>query len=139
MNIQLPVVIWTVICFLVLMLILKFLLFAPVLSVLDKRKEKIRLASEKKAQIDALNKEYGQRIEILKEDAKIQRENYIKGELKLIRVKNKTDIDEAKAARFSLVEEYKLRTETEKEEIKQQFSASSEEIAKVFADRLISK
>lgn len=139
MNIQLPVVIWTVICFLVLMLILKFLLFAPVLSVLDKRKEKIRLASEKKAQIDALNKEYGQRIEILKEDAKIQRENYIKGELKLIRVKNKTDIDEAKAARFSLVEEYKLRTETEKEEIKQQFSSSAQEIAKVFADRLISK
>ena len=139
MNIQLPVVIWTVICFLVLMLILKFLLFGPVLSVLDKRKEKIRLASEKKAQIDALNKEYGQRIEILKEDAKIQRENYIKGELKLIRVKNKTDIDEAKAARFSLVEEYKLRTETEKEEIKQQFSSSAQEIAKVFADRLISK
>ena len=139
MNIQLPVVIWTVICFLVLMLILKFLLFAPVLSVLDKRKEKIRLASEKKAQIDALNKEYGQRIEILKEDAKIQRENYIKGELKLIRVKNKTDIDEAKAARFSLVEEYKLRTETEKEEIKQQFSSSAQQIAKVFADRLISK
>lgn len=139
MNIQLPVVIWTVICFLVLMLILKFLLFGPVLSLLDKRKEKIRLASEKKAQIDALNKEYGQRIEILKEDAKIQRENYIKGELKLIRVKNKTDIDEAKAARFSLVEEYKLRTETEKEEIKQQFSSSAQEIAKVFADRLISK
>ncbi|MBE6790015.1 MAG: hypothetical protein E7535_02355 [Ruminococcaceae bacterium] len=139
MNIQLPVVIWTVICFLVLMLILKFLLFGPVLSVLDKRKEKIRLASEKKAQIDALNKEYGQRIEILKEDAKIQRENYIKGELKLIRVKNKTDIDEAKAARFSLVEEYKLRTEAEKEEIKQQFSSSAQEIAKVFADRLISK
>ena len=139
MNIQLPVVIWTVICFLVLMLILKFLLFGPVLSVLDKRKEKIRLASEKKAQIDALNKEYGQRIEILKEDAKIQRENYIKGELKLIRVKNKTDIEEAKTARFSLVEEYKLRTETEKEEIKQQFSSSAHEIAKVFADRLISQ
>jgi len=139
MNIQLPVVIWTVICFLVLMLILKFLLFAPVLSLLDKRKEKIRLASEKKAQIDALNREYGQRIEILKEDAKIQRENYIKGELKLIRVKNKTDIDEAKAARFSLVEDYKIRTETEKEEIKQQFSSSAQEIAKVFADRLISK
>lgn len=139
MNIQLPVVIWTVICFLVLMLILKFLLFKPVLSVLDKRKEKIRLASEKKAQIDALNKEYGQRIDILKEDAKIQRENYIKGELKLIRVKNKTDIEDAKAARFSLVEEYKVRTETEKEEIKQQFSSSAEEIARVFADRLISK
>ena len=139
MNIQLPVVIWTVICFLVLMLILKFLLFRPVLSVLDKRKERIRLASEKKAQIDALDKENEQRLEIMKEDAKIQRENYIKGELKLIRVKNKTDIDEAKAARFSLVEDYKIRTETEKEEIKQQFSASSEEIAKVFADRLISQ
>lgn len=139
MNIQLPVVIWTVICFLVLMLILKFLLFKPVLSVLDKRKEKIRLASEKKAQIDALNKENEQRLEIMKEDAKIQRDNYIKGELKLIRVKNKTDIEEAKAARFSLVEEYKVRTETEKEEIKQQFSSEAKEIAKFFADRLISQ
>lgn len=139
MNIQLPVVIWTVICFLLLMLVLKFLLFKPVLEVMDKRKEKTARAQEKKTEIQKLTKEHERRIEILSEDAKIQRENYIKGELKLIRVKNKTDIEAAKAARFSRVEAYKEETEKEKEEIKKQFSSSVGEIAKVFADRLISQ
>ncbi len=139
MNIQLPVVFWTCICFLLLMLILKNLLFRPVLEIMDKRKEKTARAAEKKAQIDALHNEHEKRMAILQEDAKIQKENYIKGELKLIRVKNKTDIEEAKAARFSRVEAYKAETEKEKEEIIKQFSSSAEEIAKVFADRLISQ
>lgn len=139
MNIQLPVVIWTVICFLILMLVLKFLLFKPLLEIMDKRKERTARAEEKKAQLESLKSEHEKRIEIINEDLKIQRENYIKSELKLIRVKNKTDIEEAKNARFSRVEDYKAETHKEKEEIKEHFSRRVADIARVFAESLISQ
>lgn len=139
MNIQLPVVIWTVICFLVLMLILKFLLFKPVLEVMDKRKEKTARAEEKKALLENMTKEHEKRLEIMNEDIKIQRENYIKSELKLIRVKNKNDIEEAKTARFNRMESYKAETEKEKEAIKEHFSSEINKIAEAFAANLISQ
>lgn len=138
MNIQLPVVLWTVICFIALMLILKFLLFNPVFEVMDKRKARIEAAKKKKEQAAAITEEHEKRLEIIAEDAKIQRENFINGELKLIRIKTKTETAEAKAARFARVEAYKKETEAQKEGIKKQFSSSVEDIAKAFAERLIS-
>ena len=51
MTIQPSVVIWTVICFAALYFILKYLLFDPVLKVMDKREKKI--ADSKKAKKDA--------------------------------------------------------------------------------------
>ena len=50
MNIQLSVVLWTIICFVLLMLILHNLLFKPVLKVLDARREKIENVAAKKAE-----------------------------------------------------------------------------------------
>ena len=47
MNIQPSVIVWTVICFLLLTVILKNLLFTPVLKMLDSRKEKIEKAEQK--------------------------------------------------------------------------------------------
>ena len=41
MNIQISITVWTIICFVVLMLILDRLLFRPLLSFMDKRREKI--------------------------------------------------------------------------------------------------
>ncbi len=139
MNIQFSVVIWTVICFLVLMLVLKFLLFNPVLRLLDQRKEKLKKAEAKKAEVQKLTEEHEKRLEIIKEDEKIQKENIIKSELELIRAKNKQDIEEAKAQRFVRIEEYRKNTEKEKDEIIKTFGNSSEKIAKAFADRLISQ
>ena len=47
MNIQPSVIVWTVICFLLLMIILKNLLFTPVLKMLDSRKAKVEAADKK--------------------------------------------------------------------------------------------
>lgn len=52
MSIQLSVIIWTVICFFVLILILDNLLFKPMLELMDSRKEKIESARAKKAKAD---------------------------------------------------------------------------------------
>ena len=48
MTVQLPVLLWTVICFGALVLILNNLLFKPMLAFMDRRNERIRLAAEKK-------------------------------------------------------------------------------------------
>lgn len=62
MNIQPSVIIWTVICFTLLMLILRNGVFKPVLKVLDQRREKLNAARAKKA-------EYQRRREELAADA----------------------------------------------------------------------
>ena len=46
MTVQLPVVLWTVICFVLLMVILNRLLFRPLLAFMDRREERIRSAAE---------------------------------------------------------------------------------------------
>ena len=48
MTIQPSVIIWTVICFCLLMLILDRLLFRPILKFMDARQEKIDLAAKKR-------------------------------------------------------------------------------------------
>lgn len=50
MTIQPSVIIWTVICFCLLMLILDRLLFRPILKFMDARQEKIDLAAKKREQ-----------------------------------------------------------------------------------------
>lgn len=137
MNIQLPVVLWTVICFLVLMLILKNLLFKPVFQVLDQRKKKLAEAEKKKEAIEALEKEHEIRLALFEADAKIQHENYIKSELKLIKIKSRTELEEAKNGRAARLDEARKNAEAEKEEIKNAFRESSDEIVKAFAKRLI--
>ena len=137
MNIQLPVVLWTVICFLVLMLILKNLLFKPVFEVLDRRKEKIAAAKRKQEEIAALEKEHEKRLALLEEDAKIQRENYIKSELKLIKIRSRTGLEAAKSGRAARIDDARRDAAAEKEEIRKAFRSSSDEIVKAFAQRLI--
>ncbi len=48
MTLQLPVLLWTLICFWVLAVILDWLLFRPMLAFMDAREEKIRRAAQKK-------------------------------------------------------------------------------------------
>ena len=138
MNIQISVVIWTVICFVILMVILRNLLFKPIFEIMDKRNEKLKKAEEKKLQESLLIEEHEKRLEILKADAKIQRENFIKSELDIISVKSKTDIETVKAQRLEKIEAYKKATEDEKQEICSAFNKNCEKIAKAFAERIIS-
>ncbi len=137
MNIQLPVVLWTVICFLLLMLILKNLLFKPVFQVLDKRKEKIAAAKKKTEELAAMEKEHEARLAIFREDAKIQHENYVKSELKLIKISSRTELEAAKNGRAARLDEARRSTAAEKEEIRKAFQSASDEIVKAFAQRLI--
>lgn len=48
MTIQIPILLWTVICFVLFVLIVNNFLFKPLLAVMDKRQEKIQKAQQKK-------------------------------------------------------------------------------------------
>ena len=63
MNIQPSIMVWTVICFLILTVILKKLLFTPVLEIMDSRREKIKAAAKKKEDIEKLVLEHKNQVE----------------------------------------------------------------------------
>ena len=68
MTIQPSIMVWTVICFLLLMVVLKNFLFTPVLKVMDDRRERINSAKEKKENIEKLiqdNEEHLEKQQVL--------------------------------------------------------------------------
>ena len=131
MNIQISVVVWTVICFLLLMLILKNLLFKPVLKMLDNRKEKIEGAREK---ITAENEEYIQKqrefdIEVHKKEAKEQAQKIQSEGKKEIEAAQRKSLDEINAYRESIIDEY--------EDIVKSVAPEMETAAAIFAKNII--
>lgn len=139
MNIQPSVAVWTIICFILLMIVLRNLLFKPVLSLLDRRKEIMAQAEKKKELEREITQEHEKRLKIIASDAEIQRENYIRSELEIIRVSSKNDIEKLKASRLKKIEDCKTYAEKEKEEIINHFNSSRDDIVKAFADRIISQ
>lgn len=139
MTIQLPVVLWTVICFLLMTVILKNLLFKPVLELLDSRKTKSAAAREKQALIEQMEHEHSEKLSEIERENQKRREQSIKKELEEIRAQNKNDIENAKAARLASAEEYKAKTDTEKQAVISSFNEKSDEIVRAFAERLISR
>lgn len=139
MNIQPSVAVWTIICFILLMIVLRNLLFKPVLSLLDRRKEIMAQAEKKKDLEREITQEHEKRLKIIASDAEIQRENYIRSELEIIRVSSKNDIEKLKASRLKKIEDCKTYAEKEKEEIINHFNSSRDDIVKAFADRIISQ
>ncbi len=137
MSIQISIVIWTVICFLVLMLILKNLLFKPVLEVLDKRREKIAHAQAKKAEEERLIAEHQQMLEAKKAALAREQEKQIKAEAEKIRQDSKQTIEQAKQARLQEMEEYRIKTAKDHDEIRAALSLHTKKLAASFADKII--
>ena len=136
MNIQVSVTLWTIICFILLMLILNNLLFKPVLRVMDARRAKIEDAAAKKAQRDAAAQEHESML--LEKEAAFRsaRQQQIKDEIEEIRAESRRAVASAKEERLSLVDEYREKSEAECAEILSALGAHKAELATVFAERL---
>lgn len=137
MTIQLSVTIWTIICFVLLMLILNFLLFKPVLKVMDERRARIEKAAQKKAENERLESEYASMVaekekEFLKEQKKLA-----KKEIEDIRLNTRKAIDVEKKERIQSVEAYRIRSKEEQEELLNMLSVHVEDLATTFANSLI--
>lgn len=137
MTIQLSVTIWTVICFVLLMLILHFLLFKPLLKVMDERHARIEKAAQRKAENERLKSEYASML-VEKENAFLEaKQKHINGEIETIRLNTKKAIEAAKDERIHKVDAYRERAKAEKEEILDELNVHTAELAAIFANSLI--
>ncbi len=134
MNIQPSVILWTIICFVILMLILNNLLFKPVLRVMDERRERIKKAADKKA--DQERQAAKRRSERQEEEAALQIEakKRVKEEIEAIRADSRKAVDEARDERLHALDSYRRKTEAEHQEIIAVLTTHAEELAAAFAD-----
>lgn len=137
MTIQISVTVWTVICFVALMLILHNLLFKPVLELLDKRNKRIKDALEKKVEYEAIQ---SKNESLLFENKKVFLENRLKEaktEIEAIRARSKTAVENAQEQRLKRVDAYRLKADCEQSEIISVLKEHSTSLAIAFAESLI--
>lgn len=138
MNIQLSVVIWTIICFSILMLILHNWLFKPVLAIFDRRKEKIDAANKKKAENERYKEE---QQKLLNEQNAIalkkQKEEKMKT-IAQIQSDNKKQMEDAKKEHLENVEAYSNTIQTEYNRMMQILAPEMQYVAEALAERIIS-
>ena len=137
MTIQISVLIWTIICFLLLMLVLHFLLFQPVLKLLDQRRERVRSAASKKAEYERLSAEY-EAMQHEKEAALAKEQSRrMKEEIEKIRSEGKIKLEAANDERLRRVDQYRVNAEAECAELLGVLSEHGEELAVSFAKSLL--
>ncbi len=138
MNIQLPVMLWTVICFFVLMLVLDRLLFRPVRGMMHNRRKKMEYAAAERKVAELRLRENNEKRARALENARRQ---------ELDRAAE-TVADAKEAAAKRLAEETaRLQSElangrkqigTEKARLEAQLELELEELATALAEKLVS-
>lgn len=138
MSIQPSVLVWTVICFLLLMVILKNLLFTPVLRMMDSRKEKVEAADKKLKDIESITAENERRIA----QEKLRAENESAAQAKLmvqqIQSQGKKEIENAQRKCLADIEEYRQGITGEYDKIVYSVAPKMETAAAIFAKNIIS-
>lgn len=137
MTIQISVTIWTVICFILLMLILNNLLFKPMLELMDKRREKITAAKAKKAEYDSLIAENERLCAEKKAEHEANEKKLIKERVEKVRSDQKKAVESAKEVRLQRLDEARKNTDAEEAEILSKLSVHAEELALMLADRIV--
>lgn len=138
MNIQLSVLLWTIICFCLLMLILNKLLFKPLLSVMDARQEKIDRAREKKEFHARLYAQAEKDMEAQRTQQEQQWAADSAQEIAAARQSAEAQLEEAQKKSEQELEAYRERLIAESAELKLKLDAGMEALASTFADRLVS-
>ena len=136
MTVQLPVLVWTVICFCLFVLILDRLLFRPLLAHMDRRSEKIARAAEMK-------REHGEKLAEAEEELVRYRRDEEVRLRELAAKETGSAADDAKAMRDRAERRRKEETEnaaaalgTESEQLAASLSGKTEEFAAVLAAAL---
>lgn len=138
MSIQPSVIVWTVICFLLLMIILKNLLFTPVLKMLDSRKEKVEAADRKLREIESIEAENAKRIAAEKIRAEAESVAKAKQQVQQIQLQGKKEIENAQRKCLSDIEEYRQGITGEYDKIVYSVAPKMETAAAIFAKNIIS-
>lgn len=137
MNIQLSVTLWTIICFVLLMQILHYLLFKPVLKVMDDRRDRVRNAALKKEEYARIAEENAAALREKEAGRLAARQKRIKRQIESIRLNSKKAAEDAKGKRLRAVDDYRRQAEAERIEILITLSSHAAELAAAFADSVI--
>ena len=137
MNIQLSVTLWTIICFILLMLILHHLLFKPVLKVIDDRRSRLRSAAMKKAEYATLQQANAAALREKEAAQLASQRKQIKEQIETIRSDGKKTVECAKDERLRTVDNYRRQAEAERTEILITLSVHAAELAAAFAESVI--
>jgi F0F1-type ATP synthase membrane subunit b/b' len=121
------------------MLILNNWLFKPVLEVMEKRRDRIEKAKQKQLEAQRLTSEHEK---ILKEQKlAFEKDQKAKADMEIekIHADSKKSVEAAKTMRLSTYETYREECAKEYSRIIATAEKSTEQIAEIFADRLISQ
>ena len=138
MNIQPSIMVWTVICFLLLTVILKNLLFTPILKIMDSRREKTEAAKEKKEAIEKLileNKAQTEKERALFEEKKRKQSKH---KLEQIQLQGKKEIEAAQRQCLDDMQKYRAGIKEEHDKIVDSVAPKMETAAALFAKNIIS-
>ena len=139
MNIQISVVIWTVICFALLMVILRNLLFKPLLKVMDERSVRLENARKKKSEIDEAIREQEEKLCQQQTDYLDKQKKEISERHASIQAESKNAVIEARRKSLSDVKAYRKSMDAEREKTVSDVSANAKSIAEAFARQIISR
>ncbi len=138
MNIQPSIIVWTVICFILLMVILRKLLFTPLLKVMDSRRERVEAAERKLRDIEDINAENERRIVAEKERAETESIAQAKARVLEIQSQGKKEIENAQRECLSDIEKYRNGIRGEYDKIVYSVAPKMETAAAIFAKNIIS-
>ena len=137
-NIQLSVIIWTVICFFLLVLIVSKLLLKPVLEILDKRRKNLENARAKEAEYARLAEEQAKEHEKKAAERKLALEAAAKEEVAFIQANEKNELKQAHTESLENINARRQELERNHRQIVDSLSTQMEEVAEIFVKQIIS-
>ena len=137
MSFQLPVLLWTLICFWLLVVILDRLLFRPMLAFMDARQDKIRRAAEKKEEDSRALREAEEKLAAFRKEEAA----HLDALSKAAAADAHREADAARAAaaeeRDRTIRESRVSFGNESAQIGNILDANADELAKAFLAALI--
>ncbi len=138
MTVQISITVWTILCLVALMLILDRLLFRPLLSFMDKRREKIDQAKAEKETALHERDEALRKLEEAKDGAMRAAAVEAAANEEKLRGEMSNTVAEAKEQFFRKLQEEKDLLEKESVSIQNDLEPRMEDLADLFAHKLLS-
>ena len=137
MTIQLSVTLWTILCFLALMVILDRLLFRPMLSFMDARRARIEAARAVREESAAAREAELERREASRREAAQKAQTAETQKLETTRRAIVQAVDKRKAENARWLEAMSSGLDQESDTIRRQLEPLMDEMAVAFANRLL--
>ena len=138
MTLQPSLIIWTVICFCVLMFILNKLLFKPLLAFMDARKEKVTKARERAEEIMRERSERSAALQAVREAELLAESEKRNKEIEQFKAFAENELKNTESENRAKLEALSEQIGTSDNETYEASASSMDKMAEAFAERLLS-